>query len=125
MKAAPKLSDERVRQILAYACTQRDGGTLFVTVMASELEALAQEAVDKRTALLVLNARLDELEQQIDAAANIIARFAGEGATPGWLRDVSGFKNRREVLAAVSKSSTENDRADAGEIVHAPGPSRK
>lgn len=99
MKAAPKLSDERVRQILAYACEQRDVGTLFVTVMASELESLAQEAVDKRTALLVLNARLDELENQVDVAARVIVKLGGE---------------------PVSKSSPKNDRVDAGKSVHAP-----
>lgn len=63
--AAPKLSDERCRQVLAYALEQRDKGTLFVHVLASELEALAQEALDSRTALLVLNGTLDELEDQL------------------------------------------------------------
>ena len=48
-RAAPKLGNERARAILSYAIEQRDRGALFVTVMASELEALAQEVLDART----------------------------------------------------------------------------
>lgn len=113
MKAAPKLSDERVRQILAYACEQRDVGTLFVTVMASELESLAQESVDKRTALLVLNARLDELENQSVFMERILASYVRDP------RERAELVRRMEA-AGVSKSSPKNDRVDAGKSVHAP-----
>jgi hypothetical protein len=109
--AAPKLSDERCRQILAFACEARDKDTLFVNLLASELEALAQEALDKRTALLVLNARLDEVEA---IAAADDARFKNELA-----------RAERRNANLVSKSSIENDRGDVEKIDVAPGPSRK
>lgn len=98
--AAPRLSDERVRQMLAHAIDQRAKGVLFTTVMCSELESLAQEVLDKRTAVGVLNARCDELEHQVDVAAKIIVRMNGD--------------------APVSKSSPKTDRVDVAEIVHAP-----
>lgn len=109
--AARKISDERARQILAYALEQRERGRLFVhDLLASELEALAQEVLDKRTACGILNARIDDLENQMDVAARALAKFAGAPRPP---------------LRAVPKSSPENDHDDAGKNVHAPGASRK
>jgi hypothetical protein len=108
--ASRKVSDERARAILAYALEQRERGRLFVhDLLASELEALAQEVLDKRTACGILNARIDELENQVDVAAKLLAKHAGDP----------------RALRVVPKSSPENDRDDAGKNVHAPGASRK
>ena len=68
MSAAPKLSDERVREILQIAMSARermgdengigtaDGGPLRVTL--DELEALAQCVLDLRTANAMLSAEV-------------------------------------------------------------------
>lgn len=102
LHAAPKLPIERLRAIFARAREKREQGELFTEPMlASEVEALAHEIIDWRT-----NDRLVELERQLDIAAKLLAKHAGDPRT-------------------VSKSSPENDHVDAGKIVYAPGASRK
>lgn len=100
VRAAPKLSTERGRQILQHAVESRAKGELFTTIMNNELEALAQELIDGRGALAILLNMPDVQLSKVRAAV-------------------------LEVLELVSKSSPKNDRVDAGKNVHAPGASRK
>jgi hypothetical protein len=143
--AAPKLSDERCRQILAFACEARDKDTLFVNVRSSELEALAQEALDKRTAMLVLSARLDELEApnvdagELEANARVLERARAmttislyehaKKLDPSEFREfIADIRAGRVVSAmrrVVPKSSPENDRDNERKIRRARGVSRK
>lgn len=72
LRAAPKLATERARAILQHALDTRAAGRLFVElVMASELEALAQELLDARGAIAVLlnmsDAELDKVREELAA----------------------------------------------------------
>lgn len=81
MSAAPKLSDERVREILGQAIDRREADALAgerqpivgrlgglrdaeEELTVAEVEAIAQAVIDLRTANGLLESRIEELEAE-------------------------------------------------------------